>query len=112
QQRLSTVTDPVGIVSTVTYNDPVEPSFVATLTTPYGTSKFYDLLNPYDAGESNTRALIMTDPLGYSDFLYFYQNTSITPASDPYGVPAGMTNSDNGLLEWRNTYYWDKHAFP
>ena len=106
--RLNSITDPIGITSTFTYST-AEPNFVWTLTTPYGTSKFSDRINPYDLGETNTRSLTLTDPLGYTDFLYFYDNPNITPAYDADGVPTGLIN-DNGYLNGRNTYYLDRHA--
>jgi RHS repeat-associated protein len=111
-QRLSTITDPIGITSTVTYSG-TEPSFITNLATPYGTSTFSDAINPNDTPEPSydTRSLTITDPLGYTDYLYNYQNPSITPASTPAAqVPAGFTSS-NGYQQWRNTYYWDRHAF-
>jgi RHS repeat-associated protein len=108
--RLASITDPIGITSSFTYST-TEPTFITMLTTPYGTSTFSDTPNPNDTVEPDTRSLTMTDPLGFSDFLYFYQNPSITPATDPAAtIPSGMV-ADNGLLEWRNTYYWDRHAF-
>ena len=108
-QRLSSITDPIGITSSFTYSA-TETTFITSLTTPYGTSVFNDTPNPNDTVETNTRSLTMTDPLGYTEFLYFYQNPTITPASAPTGtVPSGM-GTDNGYLQWRNTYYWGKHA--
>jgi RHS repeat-associated protein len=108
-QRLSTITDPIGITSSFTYST-ADPSFITQLTTPYGTSNFNDTPNPNDTVETATRSLTMTDPLGYTEFLYFYQNPSITPASAPTGtIPSGMA-TDNGNLQWRNTYHWGKHA--
>ena len=112
-QRLSSITDPIGITSSFTYGSPMEPNFITSLTTPYGISAFSDLLPTLDPGELNSRALRLTDPLGYSEFLYFYQNDggSYYESSDaPNTVPSGM-NTDNNLLEYRNTYYYDKHAF-
>jgi len=109
-QRLSTITDPAGITSTFTYS-PTETTFVNTLTTPYGTSTFNDTVNPNDPTEMNQRSLVKTDPMGYSDYLYFYQSTAVVPDIGPAGqVPTGMS-TQNSLLEWRNTFYWDKHAF-
>jgi RHS repeat-associated protein len=108
--RLASITDPVGITSTFTYSNS-EPSFITNLTTPYGTSTFSDTPNPNDSPAQNTRSLTMTDPLGFTDFLYFYQNLTITPATDPTNtIPTGM-QVDNGLLHVRNTYHWDPHAF-
>jgi len=109
-QRLSSITDPIGITSSFTYSA-TEPTFITTLTTPYGASTFNDTPNPNDTVEVNTRSLTLTDPLGFTDFLYYYQNPSITPPNAPPGtIPAGMT-TDDGLLEYRNTYVWSKHAF-
>jgi len=109
--RLASITDPVGITSSFTYST-TDTTFITSLTTPYGVSKFNETPNPHDTVETNTRSLMLTDPLGYTDFLYFYQNTSIVPATDPTAVvPTGMTTNGNGLLQWRNTFYWDRHAF-
>jgi RHS repeat-associated protein len=110
-QRLASITDPIGITSSFTYSAS-DPTFVSSMTTPYGTSNYNETPNPNDTVETNTRSLTMTDPLGYTDFLYFYQNPSIVPATDASAiVPTGMTTNGNGLLQWRNTFYWDKHAF-
>jgi RHS repeat-associated protein len=110
-QRLASITDPAGITSSFTYSG-AEPTFVNTLATPYGTSNFSDTVNSHDTPETNTRSLTITDPLGYTDYLYFYQNPAVVPSTDPTClVPTGLTGNDNGLLNLRNTFYWDKHAF-
>jgi YD repeat-containing protein len=118
--RLSSITDPEGITSSFTYS-PSQTTFVTTLTTPYGTSTFNDTPNPNDFPEARTvsNSLTLTDPLGYTDYLYYYQASTahpVTPDSDPAGtVPTGMgccnRGIGNGLLSWRNTYYWNKHQF-
>jgi YD repeat-containing protein len=109
--RLSTITDALGITTTFSYSTS-EPTFITSMTTPYGASAFSDTVDPSDPAATNTRSLTMTDPLGFTDYLYFYQNSSIVPATDASAiVPTGMTTSGNGLLQWRNTFYWDKHAF-
>jgi RHS repeat-associated protein len=107
--RLASITDPVGITSSFTYSAS-EPTFVTSLTTPYGTSTFSDTVNPNDTPESNTRSLTLTDPLGFTDYLYYYQNTAVTPATES-PVPSGLPFTDNGLLNIRNLFEWDKHAF-
>jgi RHS repeat-associated protein len=107
--RLASITDPVGITSSFTYSG-AEPTFITNLTTPYGTSTYSDTVNPNDPVETNTRSLTLTDPLGFTDFLYFYQGSTSVAASDPGPFPTGIL-TDNGLLNLRNTYYWDKHAF-
>jgi RHS repeat-associated protein len=109
--RLSTITDALGITTSFTYST-AEPNFITSMTTPYGTSTFSDTIDASDPSATNTRSLTMTDPLGFTDYLYFYQNSSIVPATDAAAiVPTGMVTDGNGLLEWRNTFYWDKHAF-
>jgi RHS repeat-associated protein len=108
-QRLASITDAVGITSTFTYL-PGEPSFINTMTTPYGTSKYSDRINLYDPYLAVSRSLVMTDPLGYSKYLYAYPSPTIVPATDPI-VPTGMTATDNGEMEERNTFYWDQHAY-
>lgn len=113
--RLSTITDPLGITSSFTYS-PTETTFVNSLTTPYGTSTFSDAVNPNDfpyAG-TTTNSLTLTDPLGYTDYLYFYQAATahtVTPDSDPAAtVPTGGLNA-NYNLSYRNTYYWNRHQW-
>jgi RHS repeat-associated protein len=111
-QQLSSITDPIGITSSYTYST-TETTFISQLTTPYGTSVFSDTLNPGDVGYMSTsRSLTMTDPLGFTDYAYFFQGTNI-PASDPAGtVPSAPGfNTTNGYMNWRNTFYWDRHAF-
>ena len=113
--RLASITDPVGITSSFTYST-TETTFVNSLTTPYGTSNFDDTINSHDHNESNTRALRIIDPLGYTDYYYFYQYTQSPPITSPTDsvVPAGMNTGDNsgsGYLQYRNTYYWNRHAF-
>lgn len=108
--RLSTITDPLGITSTFTY-DTSEPTFVKQLDTPYGTSTFNDTPNPNDPSANNTRSLTLTDPLGNTDFYYFYQD-STTPSTDASAlIPVGMLGTDNTYLNWRNTYHWNPHEW-
>jgi RHS repeat-associated protein len=109
-QRLASITDPIGITSSFTYSV-TEPTFITKLTTPYGVSVFSDALPTGDPSVANTRALTLTDPLGYTEFLYFYELQGFIPPSDPSNtVPTGM-NTQNQYLDGRNTYYYDKHAF-
>src|ERR1019366_7502491 len=109
-QRLASITDPIGITSSFTYSV-TEPTFITKLTTPYGVSVFSDALPTGDPPVANTRALTLTDPLGYTEFLYFYELQGFIPPSDPSNtVPTGM-NTQNQYLDGRNTYYYDKHAF-
>lgn len=122
--RLSSITDILGITSTVAYDDgntPPRPTFVKQLTTPYGTTGF-------DFGETNagtqivTRWLETTDPLGQTERLEFSEgvaggSTGI-PAMDETGVnlpePAGMPlplAQAATLLLYRNTFFWNKHVY-
>ena len=112
-QRLSSITDAVGITSTFTYGSSLEPDFVTQLTTPYGSSNYSDALPTADTTESNTRALLMTDPLGYSEFLYYYPNPSLISGTDPAALVPKVSGFSfyNAYLNYRNTFYWNKHAF-
>jgi YD repeat-containing protein len=113
--RLSSITDPIGITSSFTYGSTSEDNFVTQLATPYGTSKFSDIPNPNDPILRNNpplidRSLAITDPLGNVELLYLYQNINQTGTqTTESSLPSGMT-TDNGFLEWRNTYYWNRHA--
>ena len=120
-QRLSTITDPVGITSTFTYSA-TETTFVNSLATPYGTSTFNDTPNPNDFPYSGTtsQSLTLTDPLGYTDYIYYYQAAvahQVTPPSDPTAtIPTGMHAGAQGgisntYLSGRNTYYWNRHEW-
>jgi RHS repeat-associated protein len=99
--RLQKITDVLGLSSTMTYD---AGSFITQLTTPYGSSTF-------TASESGPdRVLEMTDPLGYTERVESKQSAPGMAYSDPRGMPAGMDN-DNQYLYYRNTFYWDKHAY-
>ena len=81
-QRLASITDPAGITSSFTYSA-TEPTFVNPLTTPTAPRISPTRVNSHDTPTTNTRSLTLTDPLGYTDYLYFYQNPAIYPATDP-----------------------------
>lgn len=110
--RLSTVTDPISITSTYNYASPTS-TFISSLVTPYGTSTFNNTVNPNDPVENNQYSLVTTDPLGYSDMTYFYQQApGINDSDPPATVPSGSCMAaNNAFLEYRNIFYWDKHAF-
>jgi RHS repeat-associated protein len=107
--RLIAITDSIGITSSFTYGSASDSTFITKLTTPYGTSLFSETPNPNDPQPYFSRSLTLTDPLGHTEFLYLNQDqgTTGTPTAEA-AVPTGMTN-DNGILQWRNTYYWNRH---
>ena len=109
-QRLASITDPIGITSSFTYSA-TEPTFITRLKTPYGTSVFSDALPTKDPMEGNTRALTLTDPLGYTDYYYFYEHASFFACTDSSDTVPGLNHLVNAYLCFRNTYYYDKHAF-
>lgn len=96
--RLASITDVIGITSSFAYD---AGGLINAMTTPYGTSRF-----SYGSGSNNSRFLEMTDPLGYTERLEFVHGG--VPGNDPI-VPPGF---DNIFLEYRNTFYWDKHVYP
>jgi len=115
-QRLVSITDPIGITSSFNYGSQMEPNFITALTTPYGTSVFSDALPTGDPGSpetGTTRALTLKDPLGYTEFLYFYQYPGFINPTDPVStVPTAMgINTINNYLDDRDTFYYDQHAF-
>jgi RHS repeat-associated protein len=109
-QRLNSVTDPVGITSSYTYST-TDPTFVTSLTTPYGTSTFNETPNPNDPAVTNPRSLTLTDPLGYTDYIYFYNPNSAIPNTYPSAqIPTGL-NTYNTELQTANLFYWNRHQF-
>ena len=110
-QRLVSITDPIGITSQFQYS-PTEPSFISTLTTPYGVSLFSDSPPTQDTGGSGyQRALRLTDPLGYSDFLYHFEKSTFYNDPGPYPSSSCLTTF-TGYSYARNSFYYDRHAFP
>lgn len=110
-QRLSTATDALGITTSFTYSA-TEPTFVTSMTTPYGTTTYNNTPDPNDTSYAITRSLTITDPMGYTDYTYFYPNPSIVPASDSSStIPSGMYTQGNSLLNYRNGFHWGPHAF-
>lgn len=104
--RLSQIQDVLGLKSQFTYN---ASSIVSALTTPYGTTTFaYSDSGTNPTGDV-TRYLNATDPLGNTERVEY--NVNEGSYSDPSDtVPTGM-NTYNAYLYYRDTYYWDKHAY-
>jgi len=98
---LASITDPVGIQSQLAYGD---NQFVNTLTTPYGATHFA-------YGESGTtRWLEATDPQGDKERLEYLHGAPGIEFSESV-VPQGLSPLVfNGFLNYRNSFYWDKHA--
>ena len=95
-ERLTSITDPVQIVSQFTYAS----NFISALTTPYGTTTFtYTETN-------STPTLMATDPLGMTEVVQ-YRNYAALPG---VSVPVGVTG-DAWDVNFRNTYYWSKSAW-
>jgi RHS repeat-associated protein len=101
--RLEQITDVIGLTSQFHYN---ASSLIDTLTTPYGVTSF-------SFGDNgNERFLNATDPLGHTERVEYIQGVSVIPFSDPAStVPAGIIAPFNVYLNYRDTYYWDGHAY-
>jgi RHS repeat-associated protein len=113
--QLASITDPIGITSSYTYS-PTETTFITQLTTPYGNTNLSDAVNPNDvpAPGTTSHSLTTTDPLGYTEYAYFYQteDSSVIPDSDPPAtVPTGWSSA-NLHMGGRNSFFWNKHQFP
>lgn len=103
--RLIQITDVLGLTSQFTYDS---SSLIDVMTTPYGTTKF-----AYGSTNGNERYLQVTDPLGYTEKLEYLQNAPGIAYSDPSKlIPTGMLGPWNNYLYGRDTWYWDKHAYP
>src|SRR5579862_2653137 len=102
--QLTRITDEIGISSNFAYggND-----FIQTLTTPYGSTGFsYNV-----TVDGNTQTLIATEPSGAQQRVDAVETSSVTPPSDPPAtVPSGAVFDNNGHLQYRNSYYWNREA--
>jgi RHS repeat-associated protein len=101
--QLKKITDIIGLTSEFTYNG----DFIETLKTPYETTRFrrQDPVdrNPY-------RWLEATDSQGRTERAEFRHEAPGISASDPTSAVPGSIGS-NSLLQYRNTFYWDKRAY-
>ncbi len=101
--RLVKITDVVGITSQFSYDS--GSSFINSLETPYGKTKF-------SYGESGEdRWLEACDPAGDIERTeYNVTNSAIGyGSSDPIGsIPQGC---DTSCLTYRNTFFWSKKAY-
>ncbi len=102
--RLASVTDTIGITSQYTYGP---GDFVNTLTTPYGTTSFTFGDGSLDPAQAQTRAILVTDPLGRKSRVEFVQG--VWPGDQGAPAPQGMYQLDStgAYLNWRNTYIWN-----
>jgi RHS repeat-associated protein len=109
--RLISVMDQLGLTSTFTYVG--TNGFIATMTTPYGTSTFS---LPTNSVGSN-RIIEAVDPTGGKDRIEFNDtgSTSIGSLREPPttimvgNIPVPFY-AENTRLQFRNAWYWDKLA--
>ena len=99
--RLNSITDAIGMTSTFGYDS---GTFINTMITPYGTTRF-----AYGDSGGARHWLNATDPLSQTERVEYYQGAPGIPYSESQ-VPSGMATS-NAYLNYRNSFYWDKHAF-
>jgi len=97
--HLSTSSDMMGITSSFTYG---ASDFVATLTTPYGTTNF----TTGTSGNGARQWIQATDPMGATERCEFNQTIQVAD----YAKPVGMTTDDT-LRQYRNTFYWGKKQY-
>jgi len=97
---LASITDAAGLTSNFGYGTSPAADFIQTMTTPYGATSFA-------YGQSGDRRwLIATDPLGNKERFEFYHQAPGITATDPV-APTGVLNN---YLQYRNAFYWNKHA--
>src|SRR5262249_51664131 len=59
-----------------------------------------------------TRFVEVTDPLGYKERVEFRHAAPGIPGVDAFrNLPKGIPGLTNAYMEYRNTFYWDKHAY-
>lgn len=98
--KLLGIVDVLGLESEFAYTG----TFIHTLKTPYGETKF-----AYGE-DGRTRWLEATDPLGQKSRAEYTEDPDTVPYSDPGPlVPQGIYRR-NTVLNARNTFYWDKKA--
>src|SRR5207249_1680094 len=100
--RLIRITDVLGLTSQFTYDS---SGLINAMTTPYGATRFA-------YGQTGTtRFAEATDPLGYTERIEFRHTAPGIAAGDvAKDVPKGIPALANNFLEYRNTFYWDKHT--
>ncbi len=111
QERLTSLTDAVGLETTFAYAVPTTPDFISSMTTPYGTSSF---------AKSGT-TLTLTDPEGLQEkvsFAFSRQGIALAGVSGTSALTAetpstpGITVANGqlyfGYLYYGTTLYWDK----
>ena len=113
--RLHQSIDMIGITSAFNYNS---GDFINQMTTPYGVSKFS--YNETANGSYLDRSLLLTSPNGDREYLIYSENwpfPSTGPVSGTLGgepVPSDASiataTGGYGLLNFRNTYYFNKKA--
>jgi len=110
--RLQQITDILGLASQYSYSG--SSTFVNSLTTPYGVTKFSYGDNSTDPTLGTTRWEVTTFPDGnqtrteYNESQY-PSGVNTSNGSDSTGVPASM-NFQNSFMQYRNTYFWDRQA--
>ena len=101
--RLSKITDVLGLTSEFAYD---AASLITAMTTLYGTTRF-----AY-GGDGNFRWLNATDPLGRTERVEFRHEAPGVPRSEPANtIPQGILSPVNEVIDARNSFYWDKHAY-
>ncbi len=101
--HLESITDVIGLTSSFRYGG---DSFVAALTTPYGTTTFR-----HGSTATAYRWLEATDPLGATERVeYRYSTTDLPNTLDSGEVPTGFS-SRNVNINYFNSIYWDKLAY-
>ncbi len=102
--QLTSLTDTIGMRSEFTYDD---GDFIATLTTPYGTTRFtHETADP-----ANHPWVQAVDPLGGVRRLEYHISTTAVPATVPTGeVPTGF-EAWNADLNTYVTFEWDARAW-
>jgi RHS repeat-associated protein len=107
-------TDVMGLVSQYAYTN---NNYMSALVTPYGTN-YFTYLQTVLGAYTNTNSVQVIDPEGNSEMAMFIGVDFLTPVNTGVSsilatelVPTNLSVTPiNGLMQYRNTFYWDKNA--
>ena len=104
---LTNIIDVAGLSSVIGYSNTDGSTYVGSLTTPYGTTRFQ-----WNTPRARNVVLQIIDPNGDQERIEYSEDNNVNvPFADVFStVPLGM-RTGNRFLYARNTYHWDKNAY-
>ena len=103
---LTQITDVIGITSQFAFAAN-NNGCMSGLTTPYGTTTFD---TTQYAPTTSQLSMLVTDPEGHQELTYFQGGDAGIPSYEIPPTNGIILDNDTNLLQYRNTFYWDKNA--